>query len=294
LDISLTSHTFDFTDNTGISVNFWHKYWTEQDWDFAKVEYNIGSGWVSVATYDGTQNSWIQEQIQIPQLDGQPNARLRFHFTSDSNTHYDGWHIDDISINAGGPQCLPPLQPITEFTSNSPVSLGQPVIFTNRTAGAEPMVYNWNFGDGVGTSTETNPSYTYADIGTYTVTLIATNTLGMDSITHPTTVEPAAITRVDLTRVTTDTIFLSDSVDFSADLMPDIAVKPYDYTIDFGDSWVITGTSGMDPLFFYHIFSTGGSHTVKISVKNDVMGKTVTDSLEIYVNYKIFLPLTTK
>jgi hypothetical protein len=99
---------------------------------------------------------------------------------------------------------------------------------------------------------------------------------------------------VDLSRVTTDTIFLGDSVNFRADLMPDIAAKPYDYTIDFGDSMGITGTSSIDPLFFNHIFSTGGRHTVKISVKNDVMSKPVTDSLEIDVNYKIFLPLTTK
>jgi PKD repeat protein len=33
---------------------------------------------------------------------------------------------------------------------------------------------SWDFGDGIGTSTETNPTYTYADPGVYTVTLTVT------------------------------------------------------------------------------------------------------------------------
>jgi PKD repeat protein len=44
--------------------------------------------------------------------------------------------------------------------------------FTNTSTNA--VSYLWNFGDG-GTSTETNPVYTYATPGTYTVTLSATN-----------------------------------------------------------------------------------------------------------------------
>ena len=31
-------------------------------------------------------------------LDGAADARVRFRYTSDSNTNYDGWYIDDISI----------------------------------------------------------------------------------------------------------------------------------------------------------------------------------------------------
>ena len=39
----------------------------------------------------------------------------------------------------------------------------------------------WDFGDG-NTSTSTNPSHTYTSFGTYTVSLIATGPLGVDSI----------------------------------------------------------------------------------------------------------------
>ena len=41
--------------------------------------------------------------------------------------------------------------------------------------------YYWDFGDG-NTSTSTNPSHTYTSFGTFTVSLIATGPLGMDSI----------------------------------------------------------------------------------------------------------------
>jgi PKD repeat protein len=37
------------------------------------------------------------------------------------------------------------------------------------------VAWSWDFGDDVGTSTEQNPSYTYADAGTYDVTLTVTD-----------------------------------------------------------------------------------------------------------------------
>jgi hypothetical protein len=77
-----------------------------------------------------------------------------------------------------------PLVPIAGFTSNSPVHLGQAMIFTNTTIGLEPLSYTWDFGDGSGPSTETNPSHTYSSTGTYSVTLEAHNDNGTDSITH--------------------------------------------------------------------------------------------------------------
>ncbi len=56
-------------------------------------------------------------------------------------------------------------------------SAGLTVIFTNTsTDGAS---YSWSFGDG-GTSTEANPSHTYAVGGAYTVTLTVSNPCGTD------------------------------------------------------------------------------------------------------------------
>ena len=81
------------------------------------------------------------------------------------------------------------------FTSNSPVVLGQTSIFTNATRGREPITYEWDFGDGSAISTVANPEHTYAEAGSYQVTLTATSGIetSMFSDTHV-VLDPAALT----------------------------------------------------------------------------------------------------
>jgi PKD repeat protein len=189
---------------------------------------------------------------------------------------------------------LVPGSPYAAFSTNSPVQLGQAVEFANLTIGDEPITYQWDFGDGIGSSTDISPTYTYAEIGLYTVTLTATNDLGVDSISHTVTVQPIAITSVDLTQVSTGTIFPGDTVEFSVDLLPEDATKPYYYTIDYGDGTVISGTSDLDPYPFEHVFTSNGWHTVQISVWNAGMTDPITNSLDILVAYKFLLPITVK
>ena len=43
---------------------------------------------------------------------------------------------------------------------------------TSTDADGDTLTYSWDFGDDAGTDTGVNPSYTYADYDTYTVTLI--------------------------------------------------------------------------------------------------------------------------
>ena len=294
-NISLTSPVFDFTDYTGVSLSFWTRYWTEAGWDFGNVEYSTnGIDWNALESYDGYQNNWSQEQLSIPGLDGQATGYIRFHFTSDSNTVYDGWYIDDIAIIGGGPSCVEQQAPQAEFSSNSPVELGQPMEFINETTGTAPLTYDWNFGDGVGTSTETNPSYTYPITGTYIVTLVATNLYGDSTITHTVDVETVDFTGVDLTLVTPEPLFEGELVEFSADLSPDDAYKPYMFTIDYGDGTVQNFVANLDPIPLSHVYEMGGQYTLNISVQNEGMTEPVTDSLEIFVGYKLFLPITLK
>jgi PKD repeat protein len=55
--------------------------------------------------------------------------------------------------------------------------------FDDNTSG-NPVSWKWNFGDNT-TSTEQNPGHTYADTGTYKVTLLVVNREGCDSaVTH--------------------------------------------------------------------------------------------------------------
>ena len=56
------------------------------------------------------------------------------------------------------------------------------VRFTGNVRGSAPIEYSWDFGDG-STSGEANPSHTFAEPGTYTVTLTVTNCGGTVSRT---------------------------------------------------------------------------------------------------------------
>jgi gliding motility-associated-like protein len=60
--------------------------------------------------------------------------------------------------------------PLIVFVPTTPTNM------FNKSTGA--VAYSWNFGDNSGTSTETNPSYTYQSPGEYQITLIATNAQG--------------------------------------------------------------------------------------------------------------------
>lgn len=59
--------------------------------------------------------------------------------------------------------------PTVTFTANTSQCFGIPFVPQNTTNGATG--FQWNFGDGNGASTQTNPTYNYASPGTYTVTL---------------------------------------------------------------------------------------------------------------------------
>ena len=79
-------------------------------------------------------------------------------------------------------------KPIVNFTF-TPLCMGAPINFTNNsTTASGTNSYTWDYGNALG-SNATNPSVNYLNSGTYTVTLIATNTdLCTDSIKKTVTV----------------------------------------------------------------------------------------------------------
>lgn len=67
------------------------------------------------------------------------------------------------------------------FTNPDTVDLanGGLIIFANNSTGAS--VFNWNFGDGIGFSSDANPAYNYLSEGTYTISLDAESSSGCTS-----------------------------------------------------------------------------------------------------------------
>jgi hypothetical protein len=106
------------------------------------------------------------------------------------------WNIQVIASAINEPctpgTCIPPPQYFAlvvsgnigviadfAFSPTNPCA-GQPVTFTDASTG-NPTAWQWNFGDGVGSSTLQSPSYTYAAEGSYQVTLTAWNNCGVST-----------------------------------------------------------------------------------------------------------------
>jgi len=287
---SLTSAVLDLSTYAGVTLDFWHTYDTEPGWDYCYVEYstNGGSTWTTAASYDGYgHNTYTQEEIPLPGLDGQANARIRFRFYSDTNTVANGWHVDDITLSGGGAACVPELAPVAEFTSNSPVILGDPVEFTNQTVGTPPIEYLWDFGDGIGTSTETDPSYVYATSGSFTVTLVATNSLGSDTVQHAVVVLPSScdgVTDAGFTW-TPDQPLVGEHVVFTGVAS---GTAPIEFDWDFGD-----GTMGHGAVVT-HTYAFSDTYTVVLTATNDCDAQSVEHDvvvLQPLVKYYVYLPI---
>ncbi len=79
--------------------------------------------------------------------------------------------------------------PTAAFTAPN-VCDGLTMSFTDNSTPV-PGGWSWDFGDGIGTSTQQNPTYTYAGPGTYNVKLVITAGSGcVDSVTQAVTVDP--------------------------------------------------------------------------------------------------------
>jgi serine protease len=195
------SNAADIQDNSGVASSFYHtvghdvsgyselevEFWyyavsMESGEDFW-VQYYNGSSWQTVATYargtDFNNNTFYNKVVPISssQYNFPTNAKLRF--MCDASGNSDDVYIDEIEFRGLVGEIPPTADFVGEPTSGY-ASLT--VDFTDQSTG-NPTNWSWDFGDGVGMSTEQNPSYTYNDVGNYTVTLTATNAYGSDTET---------------------------------------------------------------------------------------------------------------
>lgn len=129
------------------------------------------------------------------------------------------------------------------------------VTFTDKTLNA-PTSWKWDFGDG-STSADQNPSHTYTTLGTYTVSLTASNKDGQDSTTKAnyivTTLAPVADFKAD--RQLGKAPFVVQFTDLSAN-------NPTSWNWDFGDG---TSSPAQNPR---HIYQFEGSYNVTLTATN--------------------------
>ncbi len=103
VDASLTSPAFDLTHHHGARLSFRHIYDFEDGFDAGRVEVSPdGVAWTGVAIFTGEDQdgAWQLVELALPILDGAPQARVRFRVESDSGLTRDGWHLDDLRLEA--------------------------------------------------------------------------------------------------------------------------------------------------------------------------------------------------
>jgi PKD repeat protein len=85
--------------------------------------------------------------------------------------------------------------PEASFTSNSPVTIGEPISFTAMVSGTQPLTYTWSFGGpGEGSGLDTPfPVFTYTTYGSFTAVMTVTNPCGTDVFSDEVAVLPQTI-----------------------------------------------------------------------------------------------------
>ena len=102
VDSSLVSASLDLSTASVVELSFWLRYDTEPTYDFCHVEVSAdnGSTWTELASYDGTQTTWQQASLAVPQLAFAAHARVRFRLTTDISVTRDGCYVDDVVLRA--------------------------------------------------------------------------------------------------------------------------------------------------------------------------------------------------
>jgi len=185
-------------------------------------------------------------------------------------------------VTVGGP-------PVADFTG-TPLTGARPlsVAFTDTSTSA-PTSWAWTFGDG-GTSSAQNPTHSYTVAGTYTVTLVATNTAGSNTKTR------TAYVTVANPSGTTTRIKFGDGLDVTDEGAGVIEVNA------FGEGAFLSGTgaptSGVGSNGAFYLDKTtgkiygpkaAGAWPATATGRLVMPGNTYNDVLATYSNYAALL-----
>jgi len=142
--------------------------------------------------------------------------------------------------------------------SASPTSGSAPlsVTFADASTGS-PASWSWNFGDG-NTSTLENPTNTYVNDGTYSVTLTETNSIGTNATTMTGYIVVGAAAPVASFSATP----MSGAAPLMVQFSDSSTNTPISWTWSFGDG---SSSSVQNPVYTY---STAGTYTVTLTAAN--------------------------
>jgi gliding motility-associated-like protein len=145
---------------------------------------------------------------------------------------------------------IPPV-PVAAFTGSFEGC--RPLTITPVNNSQFATSYLWDFGDGIGTSTATNPTYTYYNPGNYTITLTATGPGGTNSVLG---VDSAIVHDIPLAAFTASPLVVSALTDAVNCL--NLSSGASSYVWNFGDG---SSDNAVNPS---HIYSTEGAYQISL------------------------------
>ena len=154
--------------------------------------------------------------------------------------------------------------PTADFSAD-PLSActGELIDFTNTSStngGAEIQDYVWDFGDG-NTSNDESTSHSYSLPGTYTVTLVITNTAGEADAE----VKPNYITILPSPDVSFTPLGLGCTVPLTLSIQNNSdSGSEYSYEWDFGNGNTYTGCENV-----FNVYEEGGSYSIALTAYDD-------------------------
>jgi len=171
------------------------------------------------------------------------------------------WH-DPVFATAGVTVTVLPdffvVVPTADPTTG-PIPLTVAFKTTISGGGFSPFKYLWDFGDYVGTSTASNPSYTYTIPGSYAAKVTVTDSQGMSS-TGIVTIFAASTGLIVSTSAAPTSGYAPLGVSFSASAS--VGTGPYTYSWTFGDGGTGTGSSPS------HTYVNPGSYAAMVKVSD--------------------------
>ncbi len=158
-----------------------------------------------------------------------------------------------------------PQPPVANFTASATnIVVGGTVTFTDTSINT-PTSWNWTFEGGTpGTSTAQNPTITYNTVGTYDVTLVATNAVGSDSET-----------KVDYITVAAVPYCTSQGNNYSYEWIARVVVGALDNS---------SGAAGYTDFTNITGYLTGGN-SVSVSLTPGFSSSTYTEYWKIWIDY---------
>jgi serine protease len=167
-----------------VDLTFWWKEFGDETHTQDGVYFsdNAGASFVKVYSLANGSTTWQQIALDVDALASTYGLNLtgtfivKFQQYDNYSIATDGMAFDDINVISHD------VPPVAAFSADPTVGYAPlSVTFTDASTN-NPTSWSWSFGDG-GTSTAQNPTHVYNSVGSYTVTLTATNAFGSDGET---------------------------------------------------------------------------------------------------------------